>query len=117
MRSTSGSISGENGTQRGRVIIVRYCDGFVLGFQYEADARRMLVDLKERLAKVKLALHEEKTRLIEFGKRPSELRGKCGARRCETFRFLGFTHYCAWSRNGRFCGQAPHGRHMAYAEA
>jgi hypothetical protein len=55
---------------------VRYCDDFVLGFQYEADARRMLVDLKERLAKVKLALHEEKTRLIEFGKRPSELRRK-----------------------------------------
>jgi len=61
---------------------VRYCDGFVLGFQYEADARRMLVDLKERLAKVKLALHEEKTRLIEFGA-PSELRTKIGARSCE----------------------------------
>src|ERR1700719_3599973 len=85
-----------------RVIIVRYCDDFVLGFEHEADARRMLADLKERLAKFKLALHEEKTRLIEFGKLASELRRRRGARRCETFRFLGFTHYCAWSRNGRF---------------
>ena len=85
---------------RGRVIIVRYCDDFVLGFEHEADARRMLADLKERLAKFKLALHEEKTRLIEFGKRASELRLRRGARRCETFRFLGFTHYCARSPNG-----------------
>jgi len=83
-----------------RVIIVRYCDDFVLGFEHEADARRMLADLKERLAKFKLALHEEKTRLIEFGKLASELRRRRGARRCETFRFLGFTHYCARSRNG-----------------
>lgn len=52
---------------RGRVIIVRYCDDFVMGFQYEAEARKMLADLKERLSKFKLALHEEKTRLIEFG--------------------------------------------------
>ncbi len=87
---------------RGRVIVVRYCDDFVMGFQYEADARRMLVDLKERLAKFKLALHEQKTRLIEFGKLSSELRRKRGAQRCETFRFLGFTHYCAWSQEGRF---------------
>jgi RNA-directed DNA polymerase len=87
---------------RGRVIIVRYCDDFVMGFQYEADARRMLVDLKERLAKFKLALHEQKTRLIEFGKLSSELRRRRGAHRCETFGFLGFTHYCARSRDGRF---------------
>jgi RNA-directed DNA polymerase len=87
---------------RGRVIIVRYCDDFVMGFQYEADAREMLVQLKERLAKFKLTLHEQKTRLIEFGKLVSELRRKRGAERCETFKFLGFTHYCAWSRDGRF---------------
>src|SRR5215467_3708031 len=68
----------------------------------EADARRMLANLKERLAKFKLALHEQKTRLIEFGKLVSELRRKGGADRCETFTFLGFTHYCAWSRDGRF---------------
>ena len=87
---------------QGRVIIVRYCDDFVMGFQYEAEARRMMADLKERLAKFKLALHEKKTRLIEFGKLVSELRRKRGAGRCETFTFLGFTHYCAWSRDGRF---------------
>jgi hypothetical protein len=87
---------------RGRVIIVRYCDDFVMGFQYEADARGMLVQLKERLAKFKLVLHEQKTRLIEFGKLVSELRRKRGAARCETFKSLGFMHYCAWSWDGRF---------------
>jgi len=87
---------------RGRMIIVRYCDDFVMGFQYEADARRMLADLKERLAKFKLALHGKKTRLIEFGNLASKLREQCGAGRCETFNFLGFTHYCAQSLDGRF---------------
>jgi len=62
----------------------------------------MIANLKERLAKFKLALHEQKTRLIEFGRFVSELRRQRGVRRCETFKFLGFTHYCAWSRNGRF---------------
>ena len=57
----------------GQVIIVRHCDDFVLGFQYEADARRMLAELKERLAKFKLALHEKKTRLIEFRNLASKL--------------------------------------------
>jgi hypothetical protein len=87
---------------RGRVIIVRYCDDFVIGFQYEADARRMLVELKERLAKFKLALQKKKTRLIEFGKLASIMRQQRGAERCETFNFLGFTHYCARSQNGGF---------------
>ncbi len=81
---------------------MRYCDDFVMGFQYEADGQKMLVHLKERLAKFKLALHEQKTRLIEFGKLVSELRRKRGAERCETFTFLGFMHYCAWSPDGRF---------------
>ena len=75
---------------------------FVMGFQYEADARGRLVQLKERLAKFKLVLHEQKTRLIEFGKLVSELRRKRGAARCETFKSLGFMHYCAWSWDGRF---------------
>lgn len=87
---------------RGRVIIVRYCDDFVMGFQYEADARRMLADLKERLAKFKLVLHEKKTRLIEFGNLASKLREQRDGGRCETFNFLGFTHYCARSLDGRF---------------
>ena len=87
---------------RGQVIIVRYADDFVMGFQYEADARKMMVDLQERLAHFRLALHEEKTRLIEFGRLPALRREQRGERRPETFAFLGFTHYCARSRDGRF---------------
>jgi RNA-directed DNA polymerase len=87
---------------RGRVIIVRYCDDFVMGFQYEADARRMLVDLRDRLGKFHLTLNGEKTRLIEFGRLPALRRQRMGERRPETFAFLGFTHYCGWTHDGRF---------------
>jgi len=87
---------------RGRVIIVRYADDFVMGFQYTDDARRMLVDLRERMAKFKLTLHEEKTRLIEFGRLPTLDHARRGERRPETFAFLGFTHYCGRTRDGRF---------------
>lgn len=87
---------------RGRVTIVRYADDFVMGFEKEADARRMLADLKERLAKFGLALHEDKTRLIEFGRFAALTRQRRGERRPETFTFLGFTHYCGWTRDGRF---------------
>jgi len=87
---------------RGRVSIVRYADDFVMGFESEADARRMMVDLKERLAKFSLTLHEDKTRLIEFGRRPAQARRERGERHPETFAFLGFTHYCGWTRDGRF---------------
>jgi len=86
----------------GRVVIVRYADDFVMGFQYEADARKMRVDLRERLAAFGLMLHEEKTRLLEFGRLSTERREARGDRRPETFAFLGFTHYCARSRDGRF---------------
>ena len=74
----------------------------VMGFQYAQDARRMLVDLGERLAKFKLTLHEDKTRLLEFGRLPALERRRRGLRRPETFAFLGLTHYCGWSRDGRF---------------
>lgn len=87
---------------RGRVVIVRYADDFVMGFQYEQDGRRMLADLKERLAKFKLALHEDKTRLIRFGKFAAEQRAERGLGRPETFHFLGLTHYCGKTRDGRF---------------
>ena len=87
---------------RGRVTIVRYADDFVMGFEKEADAREMLVDLKGRLAQFGLLLHEEKTRLIEFGRFAALTRRKRGERRPETFAFLGFTHYCGWTRDGRF---------------
>ena len=89
-------------TGRGRVSIVRYADDFVMGFQSERDARQMLVDLQERLAKFQLELHEEKTRVLEFGRLPALARKQRGQRRPGTFAFLGFTHYCGWTRDGRF---------------
>jgi RNA-directed DNA polymerase len=83
------------------VIIVRYADDFVMGFQYTDDARRMLATLRERMAKFKLTLHKEKTRLIEFGRLPALDHQRRGERRLPTFAFLGFTHYCGWTRDGR----------------
>ena len=87
---------------RGRVTIVRYADDFVMGFEKAADARQMLIDLKERLAVFGLQLHEEKTRLIEFGRFAAVSRRARGEQRPETFAFLGFTHYCGRTRDGRF---------------
>lgn len=81
---------------------MRYADDFVMGFESEADARRMLADLTERMTKFGLALHEGKTRLILFDKFAVERCHRLGMRRPETFDFLGFTHYCATSRDGRF---------------
>ena len=89
-------------TAHGRVVIVRFCDDFVMGFQYREDAEKMLKDLKERLGKFHLELKEEKTRLIEFGRLPALTRARKGNRRPETFAFLGFTHYCGWTRDRRF---------------
>jgi RNA-directed DNA polymerase len=79
---------------KGDVIIVRYADDLALGFQYRADAVRFLEDLKERCAKFGLELHQEKTRLIEFGRYAARDRQQRGAGKPETFNFLGFTHYC-----------------------
>src|SRR5262245_15286771 len=63
----------------------------------------MLVDLEERLAKFGVSLHEDKTRLIEFGRLPAQARRQRSERQPpETFAFLGFTHYCGWTRDGRF---------------
>ncbi|HYA39090.1 MAG TPA: group II intron reverse transcriptase/maturase [Candidatus Methylomirabilis sp.] len=87
---------------RGRVVIVRYADDFVMGFERVDDARRIVAALKERLAKFSLTLHEDKTRLIEFGRLSAMARRQSGERRPETFAFLGFTHYCGWTRDGRF---------------
>ncbi len=87
---------------RGRVSIIRYADDFVMGFENAGDARRMMGDLKERLAKFGLSMHEDKTRLIAFGRLPAMARQQRGERRPETFVFLGFTHYCGWTRDGRF---------------
>jgi RNA-directed DNA polymerase len=79
---------------KGDVIVVRYVDDLVLGFQLEADATRFLRGFKERLAQFTLELHPEKTRLIEFGRYAVRDRKLRGERKPETFNFLGFTHYC-----------------------
>ncbi len=87
---------------RGRLSIVRYADDFVMGFEKRSDAEQMLGHLRQRLAKFGLELHEDKTRLIEFGRFAAMARQQRGAQRPETFAFLGFTHYCGWTRDGRF---------------
>ena len=86
----------------GQVIVCRYADDMVLGVQYEDDARRLLEALEERLGRFGLAIHEGKTRLIEFGRFAARRCEAVGLRRPETFDFLGFTHYCGKTRKGRF---------------
>src|SRR6266567_1311263 len=86
----------------GDVIVVRFADDTIVGFQYEGDARRFLYELRDRFAKFGLELHPDKTRLIEFGRRAAIDRKRRGLGKPETFDFLGFTHICATSKNGRF---------------
>jgi len=87
----------------GDVIMVRFADDIVMGFQSKADAERFLAELRERFAKFNLELHPEKTRLLEFGPFAAENRRRRGEGKPETFDFLGFTHICAKKRsNGRF---------------
>jgi RNA-directed DNA polymerase len=86
----------------GDVIIVRWADDFIIGFEHEQDARRFLAELRERFAKFGLELHPDKTRLIEFGRRRAARNQVPGGGKPETFDFLGFTHICAKARNGRF---------------
>jgi len=87
---------------RGDVIIVRFADDFVMGFENYQDACRFLHDLRERFARFGLELHPGKTRLIEFGRYAAERRRARGRGKPETFDFLGFTHICARTRDGRF---------------
>jgi RNA-directed DNA polymerase len=86
----------------GDVIVVRYADDFIVGFQYREEAERFLAELRERVAKFGLELHPEKTRLLEFGAYAAEHRQRAGKGKPETFNFLGFTHICGKKRNGRF---------------
>jgi RNA-directed DNA polymerase len=79
----------------GDVIIVRYADDFVMGFQHKYEAEQFLRDLKVRVGQFGLSLHPEKTRLIEFGRFADQNRRKREGRKPETFDFLGFTHMCA----------------------
>ena len=86
----------------GDMISVRFADDFVCGFQHRKDAERFLEELKQRFAKFHLELHPEKTRLIEFGRFAAENRKRCKEGKPESFNFLGFTHSCDKTRNGRF---------------
>ena len=88
---------------RGDVIIVRWADDFVVGFEHREDAERFWAELRGRLAKFGLELNAEKTRLIEFGRHAARNRKARGLGKPETFGFLGFTHICAKTRkSGRF---------------
>src|ERR1700686_5014632 len=87
----------------GDMIIVRYADDAVLGFQYRKDAERFLEQFRERLRKFGLELHPDKTRLIEFGRYAAERRKERGEGKPETFKFLGFTHICGTNHTtGKF---------------
>ena len=85
-----------------RAVIVRYADDFVIGFEKGRDAWLMRTELATRLAVFGLVLHETKTRRIEFGRLPAMARHQRNRKRPETFAFLGFTHYCGCTRDGRF---------------
>jgi group II intron reverse transcriptase/maturase len=87
---------------KGDVIVVRYADDFVVGFQHRFDADRFRTDLKERFRKFGLELHPEKTRLIEFGRFAFLTRTQRGEGKPETFSFLGLRHICGKARTGQF---------------
>ena len=84
---------------KGDVIVVRYADDLVVGFEDRMEAERFLAAFRERLAKFGLELHAEKTRLIEFGRYAAQDRQRRGEGKPDTFTFLGFTHFCGMSRN------------------
>jgi len=86
----------------GDMIIVRYADDFIVGFQHEADARRFLDEMRTRLQEFALSLHPDKTRLIEFGRLAAANRKQRGLGKPETFNFLGFTFISGTSRQGKF---------------
>jgi group II intron reverse transcriptase/maturase len=87
---------------RGNVIVTRFADDFIVGFQYQDDAERFPGELSRRLAKFSLELHPEKTRLIEFGPHAARNRKVRGEGKPETFTFLGFRHIARMTRQGRF---------------
>jgi len=87
---------------KGKVIVVRYADDIVMGFELESDARRFLDAMRERFAQFGLELHGGKTRLIEFGRFAADRRKRRGQGKAETFTFLGFTFICGKSRSGTF---------------
>ena len=97
----------------GEASIVRYADDFVLGFQYRRDAERFMEAVRARFTAFGLELHPEKTRLVEFGRFAEANRRERGEGRPETFDFLGFTHYCRTTHDGRFgLGRKPVAQRM-----
>jgi RNA-directed DNA polymerase len=87
---------------RGDVILVRFADDYVAGFEHREDAERFHADLRGRFVEFGLELHPEKTRLIEFGRFAAQNRERRNDRKPDTFDFLGLTHICAKDRHGRF---------------
>jgi len=98
----------------GDVIVVRYADDSIVGFEHRHEAEQFLADLKARLARFGLNLHPDKTRLIEFGRSAIANRHARGLGKPETFDFLGFTHYCATRRDGSgfVLGRKPMAKRM-----
>jgi group II intron reverse transcriptase/maturase len=90
------------GQARGEIIIVRYADDYVMGFQYRREAERFLTEMKERFDTHGLEVHSEKTRLIEFGRFAEQNRAERGEGKPETFDFLGFTHICSRTRKDKY---------------
>jgi group II intron reverse transcriptase/maturase len=86
----------------GDVIVVRYADDLIVGFQHRLDAEDFLTELRERFLKFGLELHPKKTRLLEFGRFAAANRRRQGLGKPETFNFLGFTHICGKTRKGWF---------------
>jgi group II intron reverse transcriptase/maturase len=86
----------------GDVVMVRYADDFVVGFEHRQEAERFLAELKERFEHFGLVLHPDKTRLIEFGRYAKKNRQDRGDGKPPTFNFLGFTHQCSKTRKGKF---------------
>jgi RNA-directed DNA polymerase len=86
----------------GDMIVVRYADDVVVGFEHESDARRFWDAMRERLQEFSLSLHPEKTRLIEFGRHAAARRSQRGLGKPETFNFLGFSFISGKSRRGKF---------------
>jgi RNA-directed DNA polymerase len=87
---------------RGTVIVVRFADDFIVGFQYEAEAKQFLDELRKRLAEFALELHPDKTRLLEFGRFAQTNCDRRGKGKPGTFNFLGFTHICGKTKKGWF---------------
>jgi RNA-directed DNA polymerase len=87
---------------QGDLVVVRYLDDFIVGFQDREDAEQFLIAVRERLGQFGLRLHPDKTRLLEFGRFAAHNRQQRGEKKPETFQFLGFDHVCGRTRAGRF---------------